>query len=273
MARLAILLLVLLSSAFGASKRVLYVTHSAGYRHDSLPVSAEVLRQLGRSADYDLTWTEDLSYITRERLSEFDALFFYTSGELALSSDQKAALLDFVRAGKGFGGAHSATDTLYSWAEYGDLIGGYFDGHPWVQRAGIDVEDASHPASAPVAPRWEIVEEFYQFRAFSRDRVRVLMTLDTDTVNLNAPGVNRTCAQPTADWSSGLRIPSMKTVPVNQSSGPRPLCPPLLVNLILEFLSSAGPCSSPNAHFWPVPTVGEVRKRARTHRRRQFLNP
>src|SRR5207302_4775947 len=51
-----------------------------------------------------------------------------------------------VRQGKGFRGSHSATDCLYSWADYGDLLGGYFDG---------------------------------QFRQFSRDRVRPLLTLST----------------------------------------------------------------------------------------------
>jgi hypothetical protein len=72
------------------------------------------------------------------------------------------------------------------------MIGGVFDGHPWVQEASIDVEDGSHPASAALAPSWNLLEEFYQFRNFSRDRVRVLMTLDTRTVDVNADGVHRT---------------------------------------------------------------------------------
>src|SRR3954471_24409143 len=44
-----------------------------------------------------------------------------------------------------------------------------------------------------------------------------------------APGVKRTWAQPTADCSSGLRMPSMWTVPVNQSAGPVAVWPPLRV--------------------------------------------
>jgi uncharacterized protein (TIGR03437 family) len=71
------------------------------------------------------------------------------------------------------------------------LIGAYFDGHPWVHEATVDIEDPDFPGLREHAPRFRIVEEFYQFRAFSRDRVRVLMTLDPDTIDLRAPGVNR----------------------------------------------------------------------------------
>jgi type 1 glutamine amidotransferase len=135
--------------------------------------------------------TEDLSFISADRLRDFDALFFFTSGELDLSDRQKADLLAFVRDGKGFGGVHSATDTLYSWPEYGELIGGYFDGHPWAQPVRIDIEDPDHPAMRGLAPSFQLADEIYQIRNFSRERERVLMTLDTGSVNMNAEGVHR----------------------------------------------------------------------------------
>jgi type 1 glutamine amidotransferase len=174
-------------------KRILYVTHSAGYRHASIPVSQQVMEQVAaRTGRLAVTSTEDLSVLTADKLRDFDAVFFFTSGELALSNQQKQDLLAFVRSGKGFGGAHSATDTLYSWADYGEMIGAYFDGHPWVQEARIDVEDPESPMVAHLGSSWSITEEFYQFRAFSRDRVRVLMTLDTESIDLKKDGVNRT---------------------------------------------------------------------------------
>jgi len=181
-------LFALASLCVAAPKRVLYVTTSAGYRHDSIPTSQQVLRNLG----LDVVTTEDLSLITADNLQNFDAVFFFTSGELALSDQQKSDLLAFVREGKGFGGVHSATDTLYNWPEYGDLIGAYFDGHPWVQQVNVDIEDPDHPAMRALAPSFQIFDEIYQFRNFSRDRVRVLMTLDTRSVDLGANGVSRT---------------------------------------------------------------------------------
>jgi hypothetical protein len=168
--------------------KVLYVTHSAGFRHDSIVVSRQALQSF---EGIEVTATEDLSQIAAENLRNFDVLFFFTSGELALTDRQKQDLLAFVRDGKGFGGVHSATDTLYAWPEYGDLIGGYFDGHPWAQEATIDVEDPDHPATRHLGSSFRIAEELYQFRNWSRDRVRVLLTLDTRSVDLRAPGINR----------------------------------------------------------------------------------
>jgi type 1 glutamine amidotransferase len=190
--RLGFVCLLLSLAAEAQPKRVLYVTHSAGFRHGSIETSARVMSEVAaRTGLLEVVHTEDLSLLSAERLREFDVVFFFTSGELALSAEQRSAFLDFVRYGKGFGGAHSATDTLYNWPEYGELIGGYFDGHPWTHEAGVDVEDPDHPATRHLAPSFRLLEEFYQFRAFSRDQVRVLLTLDNSTVDLNAPGVNR----------------------------------------------------------------------------------
>ncbi|HYI92202.1 MAG TPA: ThuA domain-containing protein [Bryobacteraceae bacterium] len=175
----------------GQQKRVLYVTHSAGYRHDSVLVSQQVLQLISiRSGKLEITATEDLSALSD--LANYSAVFFFTSGELALSDTQKNNLLDFIRNGGGFGGAHSATDTLYTWPEYGDLIGARFDGHPWVQEVKIDIEDPDHPATRNLVPSFSIMDEIYQFRDFNRTNVRVLMTLDTTSVDPRANGVNRT---------------------------------------------------------------------------------
>jgi len=158
-------------------KRVLYLSHSAGFRHDSIVTAGETLQALAPER-FEVTTTEDLSYITASRLADFHAVFFFTSGELALDDQQKADLLAFIRNGGGFAAAHSATDTLYTWPEYGELIGGYFDGHPWVGPTDIEIEDPDHPAArAFPSGAFRILDEIYKFRDLSRERVRVLMTL------------------------------------------------------------------------------------------------
>jgi uncharacterized protein len=186
--------LLCVSAGFAAPRRILYVTATYGFRHsDSIESSVAVFQQLAQeSGAFEIDHTEDVSLLTAANLRNYDAVYFFTSGELPLSDQQKADLLDFVYQGKGFGGSHSATDCNYTWPDYGELIGGYFDGHPWVQEASVDVEDPQSPLVAHAAPSFRFTEEFYQFRAFSRDRVRVLLTLDTHTVDLSAPGVDRT---------------------------------------------------------------------------------
>jgi uncharacterized protein (TIGR03437 family) len=189
--RLALLFFWITSAALSqAPKRILYFSHTAGFRHGSINAARDVLRNID-PARFTLTASEDLSLLRADRLREFDAIFFYTSGELALSAEQKADLLAYVRNGGGFAGAHSATDTLYSWPEYGELIGGYFVGHPWTQNVRIDIEDPDHPVTRGLRPSFPLLEEVYQFRAFDRRKTRVLLTLDTRTVNLRANGVNR----------------------------------------------------------------------------------
>src|SRR5437868_3908177 len=143
----SLLVLFLCAGAVPAvPKRVLYMTHSAGYRHDSIPTSCSVMQDLGaRSGAFEVVCSEDLSLISADSLRDFDVLYFFTSGELELSDQQKADLLAFVRGGKGLGGVHSATDTLYTWPEYGELIGAYFNGHPWYQEVTVRVDDPDDP--------------------------------------------------------------------------------------------------------------------------------
>lgn len=187
----ALLALALLSPAWAQPRQVLFVTHSAGFRHDSIPTAGQALADLARTdGRFQITQTDDLSYLNPDRLNIFDAVIFFTSGELPISQVQKDALLVFVENGKGFGGVHSATDTLYNWSQYGVLIGAYFNGHPWTQNARVDIEDPAHPTTSHLGLNFNITEEFYQFRAIDRTSLRVLMTLDTRSVDLNAPGTN-----------------------------------------------------------------------------------
>jgi type 1 glutamine amidotransferase len=198
LADVAGLALLLLGSATLSAReenmapRVLYITHSAGYRHEVLPRSQAVLKHLGdQSGDFVVTATEDLAAITAETLHRYAAVIFYTSGELPVSDGQKAALLDFVRAGGGFIGLHSATDTFYLWPDYLTLIGGYFNGHPWHQEVSIDVVDRSNPLVSFLAPSFRIADEIYQISDFDYSGSRVLLRLDPASVGMTDPAVRR----------------------------------------------------------------------------------
>jgi len=164
--------------------RVLMLTATAGFRHDSIAAARQTLTSLASSSGaFTLTATEDLGAITASTLSAYDVLFFaLTSGELSFTADQKAAILAFVSRGGGFLGAHSATDTLYDWPEYETLIGGRFKEHPWTRAATVVVEDGVHPATSALGAQFSIEEEFYTFRENPRPRVQVLLRLDAASV-------------------------------------------------------------------------------------------
>ena len=163
----------------GPAIRVLMLTATAGFRHDSIATAREVVNSLG----FTVTATEDLNRFTTAGLSEVDVIMFaLTSGELPFTPAQRTALIEAVTGGKGFIGIHSATDTLYEFPEYGRLVGAYFKEHPWTQQARVLVEDASHPA-AGIRDAFTLEEEFYTFRDNPRGRVQVLLRLDPASVN------------------------------------------------------------------------------------------
>jgi type 1 glutamine amidotransferase len=174
-------------------KKLLVITQSKGFVHDvvkrpkpdELCLVEQILTEIGQtSGDFEVTCSQDArKEITAENLKNYDAVFFYTTGELELSDVQKADLLEFVRSGKGFAGTHSATDTFYKWPEYGNLIGGYFDGHPWNEKVKVVVEDTKHPATKHLGESFEIADEIYQFKGpYDRSKLHILMHLDTDSV-------------------------------------------------------------------------------------------
>lgn len=164
--------------------RVLMLTATAGFRHDSIGAAREVMTAMARSSgEFDVTVTDDLSTLASGNLANHDVLFFaLTTGELPLTSIQKSAILAFVQGGKGFMAAHSATDTLYEWQEYETLVGARFKEHPWTQTATVIVEDASHSTTTGLGASFVLMEEFYTFRDSPRPRVHVLLRLDAASV-------------------------------------------------------------------------------------------
>jgi type 1 glutamine amidotransferase len=168
-----------------APVRALVVTSTAGFRHDAIDAAVQALQQIARSTgELTVTRTENLAGVAdAAALASYDVLMFVlTSGELTLDDAQKAAILAFVSGGGGFIGIHSATDTLYSWPDYGRLVGAYFKEHPWTQEAAVTVEDRTHASTSALGPSFRIHEEFYTFRDNPRPSVHVLLSLDAASV-------------------------------------------------------------------------------------------
>lgn len=171
-------------AASGAEARVLVVSETAGFEHDTIPLARATLRALGtRSRRYRIVDRVGLRELSPRRLRRYDAVVFaLTSGELALSPAARRGLVGFVRRGGGFVGIHSATDTLYSYPPYGRMIGSYFRDHPYTQGRLLRT-GRRHPATARMPRRSSIREELYRFRTDPRDvGAKVLMRLDPASV-------------------------------------------------------------------------------------------
>ena len=162
------------------------ITHSAGFKHDYLPTAQKVVKSLGEQTGFfNAITTDNCTVLNEEELSKFDAILFATSGELPISDKNKTDLINSIKAGKGFIGVHNATDTLYKFPAYGEMIGGYFNGHPWTQEVVVKVEDRNHPSTRHLPPSFKVKEEIYTYRDWSRDKTHTLISLDNKSVDIS----------------------------------------------------------------------------------------
>jgi type 1 glutamine amidotransferase len=191
----AVVLTLAATEVRSAPPRLLVLTYSAGYQHDVVKrpaaggsstverVIGDLARRSGRFEITALATAEDLRQLTPSAVRAHRAMLFFTTGELPLRPEIRGAMFQSVRDGGGFVGVHSASDTWYAVPEYGELLGAYFDGHPWHQRVRVVVEDRTHPSTRDLGEVLEINDEIYQFRAWSRPAVHVLLRLDTRSVD------------------------------------------------------------------------------------------
>ena len=181
-----------LSAAKSDRKKLLYLTQSAGFKHDSVPMSRDIVKQIGeKSGVFDTTLADDVSGFTADNLRNYDAVMFYTTGELPMSETQKKAFSSYLSEGHGFIGVHSATDTFYMWDQYLRIVGGYFDGHPWHQNVTVDVAAPDNNIVKFLGRSFQINDEIYQISDFQWRDSKVLLRLDPNSVDLTKQGVRK----------------------------------------------------------------------------------
>ena len=178
-----------------------------GYQHDVISHAAAVVERMGYETGlYDTFIRTDSQLITKgkvlasdgspslyaKNLNDFDAVFFFGVREIDLTQQQRADLLSFVHDdGKGFIAAHSAATAFFSWPEFGQMLGGRFDDHPWgIIQAPVIVEDPNFPGMSTLPRTFLHTDEYYQIKNFSRKDSHVILRLDVSHLDLNNPRVH-----------------------------------------------------------------------------------
>jgi len=195
-------------------RKLLIISQCEGFKHSAVPYAEKAFEIMGqKTGAFTTKVVDDCAILESPEFDTFDAILMNnTTMRLPLldidtqgmDEKQKAAadereakaekrFLDFVRNGKGIIGVHAATDCLYKWADYGELIGGYFWGHPWNEDVGVKLDDPGHPLlKAFNGLPFIVADEIYQFREpYSRDKLRVLLSIDVARSDMTKEAIRR----------------------------------------------------------------------------------
>jgi type 1 glutamine amidotransferase len=244
MSILRLFIFLTLATVAGAApeKKILFFTKSSNFEHnvikerDGQPsFAAQVLAALGPQHDITFVFSKDGSKFSADYLAQFDALMFYTSGDLLAPGNDgnppmtpagKQALLDAIKGGKGFIGTHSAADTFHTdetaatntnqprtWRyrqlgekadPYTQLVGGELIVHGCQQFGTARVIDPQFPGFGSLGDRFEKQEEWYSMTNFAPD-LHVLLVLDTATMRNPYPDEPN---WPPVGWDTPYKRPS-----------------------------------------------------------------
>ncbi len=191
-------------------RKMLIFWRCEGYFHQSIPVANKALDIMGeKTGAFTVTKvTDDYSVFTKESLRQFDVICLNNTTHLKFdpkkTPERCAALMEFVKSGKGLVGIHAAADNFYDWPEMAKLMGNKFTGHPW--KAGgtwaVKLDKPNHPLNAPFQGKgFKIKDEIYRTDPplYSRDKQLVLLSLD-----MSDPTTNGVKGQKPTDQDTGI---------------------------------------------------------------------
>ncbi|MCB9284918.1 MAG: ThuA domain-containing protein [Lewinellaceae bacterium] len=168
-------------SSNGKGPKVLVLAKSEFYFHESTAAALEALTRLGDENGWSVVETDDAGdYINEKELPKYAAVVFLNTAGDVLNPTQEALFEQYIQAGGGFVGIHTAIDTEHSWDWYGQLVGARYDGNMEVQNATLLVQDRKNPATKHLDSTWQRTDEWFNMIDLSPD-INVLLTLDEST--------------------------------------------------------------------------------------------
>jgi type 1 glutamine amidotransferase len=211
-----------------AKPRMLLVFSRAyGYVHSSIPYGEVAFKAMAmKTKAFTVVCTNDTEMFMPEMLKQFDAVVFNnTNEEIFLpenykdltgaekeaadkkDAELKQSLVNYLKNGGGLAVTHAGVASFRQWPEFGEIIAARFDNHPWVSgtQVTMKVEEPEHPLAAAFKDlpdhRFTIKDETYQVKdPYSRDKVRVLVSIDTEKTNMKLDGVHRTDGDFAITW-------------------------------------------------------------------------
>jgi sugar phosphate isomerase/epimerase/type 1 glutamine amidotransferase len=180
-----------------APRRLLIFDLNVGYGgHGSIEYANYAFARMGeRTGAYETVISRDPAVFHPDTLRQFDAVFFNnTVGNLFTNPTLRQSLVEFVYAGGGLLGLHGSSVAFTrwpgaheDWPEFGRMLGARGASHRESdEHVFIRLDDPGHPVNRVFGGRpFDYRDEFFRFHdPYSRDRVRVLLSIDTDRTDL-----------------------------------------------------------------------------------------
>ncbi|MFH1716650.1 MAG: ThuA domain-containing protein [Planctomycetota bacterium] len=174
-------------------RRLLIFELNVGYGgHGSIPTASTAFTLMGeRTGAFETVVSKDPSVFKPDNLRRFDAVFLNnTVGNLFEDPALRQSLVEFVYGGGGLLGVHGTTAAFTfwpgareDWPEFGVMLGARGANHrDSDEHVFIKLDEPDHPVNQPFGGRdFDYRDEFFRVHEpYSRDRVRVLMSIDTD---------------------------------------------------------------------------------------------
>jgi type 1 glutamine amidotransferase len=208
-------------------RKLLVFSRSYGYVHTAIPYGEAAFKAMAeKTKAFEVVCTTDPDMFLPDNLKQFDAVVFNNTNEdfflpenykdLTGSDKEKAeqkdaalkqSLVNYLKNGGGLAVTHAGVASFRQWPEFGEIIAARFDNHPWVSgtQVTMKVEEPDHPLAAAFKDlsdhRFTIKDETYQVKdPYSRDKVRVLVSIDTEKTNMKLDGVHRTDGDFAITW-------------------------------------------------------------------------
>ena len=175
------LLMICSSTAFSQQFKALLFTKTDGFHHESILAGVEAIKLLASRHHFAVDWQENAGVFNDKALENYKVVIFLNTTGNVLNDEQQAAFEKFIKAGKGYVGIHSASDTEYDWPWYTKMVGMMFKIHPQNQTAYLKVEDSNFPGMERFPKRFLWTDEWYQYGDRKADDLKVLITVDEKT--------------------------------------------------------------------------------------------
>jgi uncharacterized protein len=167
--------------------KALLFTKTDGFHHESINEGVTAIKTLAARNNFTVDWQEDAKLFNDKNLEKYQVVIFLNTTGNILNEEQQAAFEKFIKAGKGFVGIHSASDTEYDWAWYTKMVGMMFKIHPQQQTAYLKVEDSNFPGMERFPKKFLWTDEWYEFSTPAKSTdLKFLVSVDEKSYDPNA---------------------------------------------------------------------------------------